>query len=189
MHGSDSVTDERMLEMWGLRECAQYRVFAYGSNMHIGDLRRVVEANGRPIGTLASVEAAALPGYRLTFDYYSRARRGVAANVTESGTGVASYTESEVFGTVLHVDDLLLSALDEKEGHPYRYRRVERRVLLRSGESMLAWVYVVTSACRVSAGVVPSRHYLDLIVEAAVVHSLPESYVRSLRAVRAPDRE
>jgi hypothetical protein len=152
--------------------------------MHTVDLRRCIERKDLPIGSLASVEAAALPGYRLTFDYFSRARQGGAANVTESGTRAAtSYAESGVFGAVLHVDQVLLDALDEKEGHPHRYCRVQRSVLLRSGEAITAWVYVVTPACRAPSAVPPTRRYLELLVEGAAAHALPEHYVRALRGV------
>lgn len=48
---------------------------------------------------------------------------------------------SRIRGEVYEVDDTVLAALDELEGHPHEYRREQVAVELDSGETVTAWLY------------------------------------------------
>ena len=149
-------------------------VFAYGSNMDLGDFARWCRERGREIGRITRAECARVEGHRLVWNYHSRARAGGAANV-EQASGV------ELFGVALEVCPTALAALDAKEGHPNRYRRslVGAR-LLGSEERIDAWLYAVEPSF-VSSGIVPPRRaYLELLIQAARQHGLPQAYIDAL---------
>ena len=157
-------------------------VFAYGSNMHLADLRRWFDSHGLGRARLGRVHPALLPDHRLLFDYHSPSRDGGAANV-EPAAG------REVPGLVLQVNSQALAGLDEKEGHPARYLRSKVPVRLLSGEKLLAWLYVVTPKYRRAHHVPPRRSYLALMLEVAKERGFPESYLAELRTTECAEDE
>ena len=153
-------------------------VFAYGSNMHTADLCRWMSDHGHDASALGVARPAVLDDYALVWNYRSGARKGGAANVQpESGACV--------HGVALAVSPSGLSALDEKEGHPHRYDRGERprTVRLAAGGHVDAWVYVVTPAWVQDHRVPPNRAYVDLMIEGARQHALPERWIAHLRTI------
>lgn len=150
-------------------------VFAYGSNMHTGDLSRWLAEHGYPDHGIQAVAAACLSDYGLVWDYDSKARHGGAANA-EPRAG------SLLHGVALAVDRQTLEAIDVKEGHPHRYSRGEQPLLARlaTGEPVHAWLYVVQPEFRKPAPVRPRPEYLALMVQAAKDHGLPAQYVAAL---------
>lgn len=157
------------------------RVFAYGSNMDLEDLRRFFDAHACP-GHVERALPATLRGHRLVWNYFSRARGGGAANV-EPAPG------AELPGLVLWVDAAALAGIDLKEGHPTRYRRGPKRVAveLASGALERAWLYVVLPQFRQERTVPPTRSYLSLMIAAAERHGLPAWHVEALRATDTAD--
>jgi gamma-glutamylcyclotransferase (GGCT)/AIG2-like uncharacterized protein YtfP len=155
-----------------------HRVFAYGSNMHLADLRRwMVERSYEDARVLGS-RAAYLSGWELVWNYRSPVRKGAAANVQPK-------TGAVLPGALLEVDVRALAALDRKEGHPDRYRRGPELVdvNLVGGETTDAWLYVVTAEYRQARSVRPRAAYLRLMVEGALQHDLPEWHVEALRRI------
>ncbi|RLB54817.1 MAG: hypothetical protein DRJ42_08010 [Deltaproteobacteria bacterium] len=154
-----------------------HRVFAYGSNMHLPDLRRWMEDRGHGDGNVLNAYQGLLSGWELVWNYRSPARKGGAANVHRRA-GV------ELPGVVLEVDDGGLLALDEKEGHPGRYSRGDAPVTVRvpAGETQ-AWLYVVRAEFRSAEVIPPRREYLDLVLAGARAHRLPKDHLRSLAKV------
>lgn len=150
-------------------------VFAYGSNMHLGDLARWMRVKG--LGELGAprVMPAVLPGHRLVWNYYSPPRLGGAANIEPCGHG-------DLPGVVIEVDARLLEAIDRKEGHPERYCRGDapRPVRLLADRFVEAWVYVVRPPYRKPHPVPPRRAYLQLMIEGARQHRLPSWHLESL---------
>ncbi len=160
-------------------------VFAYGSNMHLPDLVRWLREQGYEHPGPTRAEAATVEGYELTWNYRSTSRRGGAANAMPRAGG-------ELRGLALEVDQALLLALDEKEGHPTRYDRGEapiRAQFLRAEGSVRAWLYRVTPTFQVAGDVAPRRAYLNLILEAAAQHELGEPYLAHLRRLPVADEE
>ncbi len=150
--------------------------------MDVIDLRRWLEGRGHPDPRLERVEVAYLSGYRLVWNYRSKARQGGAANV-EPAEG------RELPGLALQVDPPTLAGIDLKEGHPHRYRRGPKRapVRLASGEHLRAWLYVVLPGFTEDALVPPRRAYLDLLLAAAERHAFPDWYVAELAGTPTAD--
>lgn len=153
-------------------------IFAYGSNMHLGDLARWL--GERDLLHLAPRLAtpAVLADHALDWHYHSMSRDGGAANVVAA-------PGREVRGVVLHACEALLDAIDRKEGHPLRYSRGDTPVVaacLRTGAPLQAWLYQVTDAFRTDAPVAPRTAYLALMIEAARAHALGADWVAHLEA-------
>ncbi len=157
-------------------------VFAYGSNMHVGNLRGWLAANEHHVDGIRRVEPALLAGYRLVWNFRSISRDGGAANI-EPCAG------RDLPGLALSIDTKTLLAIDQKEGHPRNYNRSSSRwgIQLRCGKEISAWVYVaVPERCSVKS-VPPRRAYLELLLNAAKEHDLPEWYVAELEATATAD--
>lgn len=148
-------------------------VFAYGSNLDLDDLQRWLRARGYPPWRPRSARVATLPGWRMVWNYHSPMRRGGCANIERAAGGPG------LPGAVLDVDDGLLAALDHKEGHPERYRRLRCPVQLID-HSIEAWVYVVTPEWRRPQPVWPRRDYLETVLRGARAFGLPSWHVDAL---------
>jgi hypothetical protein len=157
-------------------------VFAYGSNMDLGDLRSWLAAKGHRAGGIRCVQPAVLAGYRLIWNYRSISRDGGAANV---GPCVGR----DLPGLALSVDDATLAAIDPKEGHPRFYSRGSSplAVRLQRGDDILAWVYVAVPERCSAVPVSPRRAYLELLRNAATEHALPAWDIAELEATAAAD--
>ncbi len=154
-------------------------VFAYGSNMHLPDLKRWLSAQGSPKAGIHRVTPARLEGFELVWNYWSPVRQGGAANVQPASS------ERSVFGALLEVDSPTLLALDTKEGHPERYSRGPEPLRchpLDKSPSVNAWIYRVTEAYRSARAVPPNLSYLTLLIEGAEELKLPGTYIDTLRA-------
>jgi gamma-glutamylcyclotransferase (GGCT)/AIG2-like uncharacterized protein YtfP len=150
-------------------------IFAYGSNMNLGDLRRWLAENGVPTDGILKARPATLPGYRTVWNYRSKARGGGAANITQA-------VGRDLPGVALRVDGPTLAAIDKKEGHPEVYSRGNRRhaILLGDATEVEAWVYVARPERCSDRGEWPRREYLDLLLDGARKHGLPPWRVREL---------
>jgi hypothetical protein len=158
-------------------------IFAYGSNMHLPDLQRWLRDQGYDHPGPSRVEVASVQDFELAWNYRSASRAGGAANAMPRAG-------SELRGLALEVDEALLMAIDEKEGHPVRYDRGEAPVcaeLMRAGRSIEAWLYRVTPAFEAPYAVAPRRAYLNLILEAAAHHELGQHYVTHLHTTPVED--
>ncbi len=154
-----------------------HRVFAYGSNMHLPDLRRWMEGRGHGDGSILASSGALLDGWELVWNYRSPTRKGGAANVRERAGAVLP-------GVVLEVDAGGLRALDAKEGHPGRYSRGDALVEVQiSGGTTGAWLYVVRPEFRSEGMVPPRRAYLELVLAGARAHGLPDKHLGILGEV------
>lgn len=154
-------------------------IFAYGSNMHLPDLSRWLRERGLDDAGLLRIERARVPDFELVWNYRSSVRQGGAANASPRAG-------AELRGLALFVDDGMLLAFDEKEGHPMRYDRGAAPVhteLLGSGAPVTSWLYRVTPAHESMIAVPPRSAYLRLLVEAAQKHDLGADYVQRLREV------
>ena len=155
-------------------------VFAYGSNMHLGDLERFACQSGAARGAILQSAVARVADMRLAWNYFSASRGGGAANV-EPAAGATLH------GLALEVDAQMLEVIDRKEGYPTRYGRSLLPLDLAQGRTVDGWLYCVQPHLIRGEEVLPTRHYLGLIVEAASTHGLPREYVDTLRAIRTVD--
>ncbi|MDT5021138.1 MAG: hypothetical protein QOI33_1662 [Mycobacterium sp.] len=95
-------------------------------------------------------------------------QRGVAT--------VEPFDGTQVHGVIWDVSDHDLTTLDSAEGVPWRYRRDSMTVHTEDGPSD-AWVYIDH---RVSPGP-PRPGYLERIIDGALHHGLPRSWIDFLR--------
>lgn len=136
--------------------------------MHLDDLGAWFSRGGHVL-TLQHAEVAVLMDHQLVWNYYSKSRRGGAANVAFQRGG-------QVWGVALRVCARSMHGFDRKEGHPRVYFRELRSVQLDSGRWVPAWTYVVTSAYRRRHFTPPSPPYLELLRRGAQSFSLPAHY-------------
>jgi len=146
------------------------KYFAYGSNMDSNQMRqrcRTVEVLG----------AGVLRDYRLAFTVYSSGwGAGTADIVYEPG--------QEVWGVAYVVDIQDLDRLDDYEGCPDHYRRVQLAVEVDGTEHPDVWVYEVV--CKLPF-VPPTTQYIEIMREAALRYGFPRRYLESLSAVRCAE--
>lgn len=143
--------------------------------MQLAELRAWFSNTGHVL-TLAHAEAAVLMDHRLVWNYYSRNRRGGAANL-------AFLRGAEVWGAALWVCGRSLHGFDRKEGHPDRYLRRLRPVRLRSGRWVAAWTYFVCAPLRRGEITRPTAEYLALLRDGAECFALPAWYRSTLERI------
>ncbi|MFB4164170.1 gamma-glutamylcyclotransferase family protein [Alteribacillus sp. JSM 102045] len=137
--------------------------FAYGSCMNVKDIKRTVYA--RPIG------AAVLKDYRFGYRAYSKSRKGGVADIIPD-------PGNEVEGILFEVPDF--KGLDNREGHPHFYERIETEVqLLDTKEWIEAKTYSVVE--KSDADIAPFSYYSGLIFEGA--KELTQEYQQKIRAL------
>jgi gamma-glutamylcyclotransferase len=138
--------------------------FAYGANMNSAQMRLRA-------GNIIEERNAQLPNYELRFNKKVRGGAG--------GPNVQPSLGKTVYGVLYKIEEGAFRSMDRYEGVPEHYRRIEVRVTPDSGDPVGAQVYI---AARVQAGLRPSPHDLNAILEGAGEHSLPESYLGEIRA-------
>lgn len=160
-------------------------VFAYGSNLHLGDLgewltQKDITSAEVPalIATLRSGGfAARLPGFRLRWNYYADCRQSGVANVEPSES-------DEVYGVAYAVDERWLELFDHKEGHPTCYlRKLYDVENIKDGTVVKAWVYSVQPEWTEDNDLKVEDSYRNLILEGAQEWGLPASYIEAIRSI------
>lgn len=142
--------------------------FAYGSNMSPRQMASRCPG-ALPLGP------ALLPGYRLAFDLPSRFWGGWVADVRPDPRGT-------VWGVLWRLRPEHWAILDDYEDvDERRYERVTLVVERPDGERCAAQLYRVVTP---RGEGLPSRDYLDTLLEGAKAHGLPPAYVATLEALR-----
>jgi len=147
--------------------------FAYGSNLNPGQMFERCPAH-RTIGV------ARLPGHRLGFPRYSRMRACATA-------GIESHATESVWGALYRLSEDDIPTLHHFEGYdPFGPADANRHVLeevavMRPGaspQSAMSYVAVPDGTKQL-----PSRHYMEIIVDGARYHGLPKAWLRFLETV------
>ncbi|EIQ02158.1 hypothetical protein OpiT1DRAFT_00739 [Opitutaceae bacterium TAV1] len=150
--------------------------FAYGANMNGEQLRL------RGIKPVA-VSIARLPGHRVAFHGYSGVWDGAVETVVpapgEDTWGVL-YKLEVMDGEVL---DLWQDARQDGSGAYFHY---PAEVTDPAGETRMVLLYKKDV---LGTPEKPSREYLDFIVQGAVEHGLPASYIEKLRQTESKPAE
>ena len=153
-------------------------VFAYGSNLHIRDLKHWLRHYGFSDQGILQVCPAILDNYKLVWNYYSPVRKGGAANVQPA-------KGHQVFGAVLELTPETLPGIDRKEGHPERYNRGLRpmpALSLDRTTTYMAWVYEVQPAFQTQTCTQPTREYFEIMLEGIHQIGLPDHWVQKVQA-------
>jgi hypothetical protein len=155
-------------------------VFAYGSNMHLADLRRWLTQHDYPCDGIYDVQPALIEGYELVWNYRSKARSGGAANVQKAPSAT-------LWGLALAVCATTFEGLDAKEGHPHRYHRgahPKATTLIGPERRVESWLYQVLPEFTHPTPQLPRQAYLQLMVDAAEQFAAPPDYMLSLRTLQ-----
>ena len=134
----------------------RHSYFAYGSNLCVRQMAQRCPDAGNPRRAV------------LTDHDWLINQRGVAT--------VEPFDGTQVHGVVWDVSDHDLATLDSAEGVPSRYRRDQMTVQIDDGH-LDAWVYIDH---RVDPGP-PRPGYLERIIDGALHHRLPQSWIDFLR--------
>lgn len=153
-----------------------FHYFGFGSNMNITSLR------AKGVVPLAS-RGAVLHGWRLRFNVQHFFRH-------EGGVGNIERSEApgdRVLGVLHDCPDAALPSLDAMEACGHGYQRITVEVEAE-GERVSAFTYVGMPAF-IDDGCLPSRRYLNILVDGARRAGLDPDYVHKLMAqpVRRPD--
>ena len=153
-----------------------FRYFGFGSNMNITSLR------AKGVEPLAS-RRAVLRGWRLRFNVQHFFRH-------EGGVGNIERSEApgdRVLGVLYDCPDEALPPLDAMEACGHGYDRITVEVEA-DGERVPAFTYIGMPAF-IDDGCLPSRRYLNIVVDGARRAGLAPDYVRNLMAlpVHRPD--
>lgn len=141
--------------------------FAYGSNMN------KTQMNERCPGAVL-LGTASLPEHKLAFTIFSPKRNCGCADIVSDST-------STVYGLLYELSESEMGAMDAFEGHPVHYCRISVTVIALRGKPMQAETYEVVHK---QESLLPSEHYRDLILQAAIEHEFPEEYVAILKATQ-----
>jgi len=120
--------------------------FAYGSNLN---QRQMLERcpDSKPVFT------ATLPNYKLVFVGWSRQWRGGVVSIRP-------FRGEKVLGAIYEVSDKDLKRLDNYQGYPNNYTRLNVTVFEEGGEPIKAITYIKSGQ---SDEAQPSKEYLALI--------------------------
>ncbi|WP_439136259.1 gamma-glutamylcyclotransferase family protein [Pseudomaricurvus sp.] len=144
-----------------------FRYFGFGSNMNMTSLR----AKGvEPL----SARRAALHGWRLRFNvqHFFRHEGGVC-NIEPSDS-----RDDQVLGILYECSDEALAPLDDAEAYGHGYDRITVELETEAGPAN-ALTYIgmpdfIDDSC------LPSRRYLNIVVEGARSANLDSSYIQDL---------
>ncbi len=138
--------------------------FAYGSNMNRAQMLSRA-------GQILEEEVARLENYELVFN--KKARGGSATANIRPAPG------KTVHGVLYKIPESAYRNLDRFEGVPEHYRRIEVLATNGAGKKIAAQAYIAT---KVEKGLRPAPHYLQVILDGAKEHGLPEEYIGEIKA-------
>jgi hypothetical protein len=149
--------------------------FAYGADLNPAQLS--ARAPGH-----RSLGVARLPNYKLVFPRYSREWGGAAASIAQS-------PNDAVFGALYDLPPDDVPVLHHHKGYdpdgpPELNEHVFRQVTVRrmaNSEAVHAWTYVAVPD---NTTALPSRAYLNALIDGARYHGLPRAYLVVLQAMR-----
>ena len=139
--------------------------FAYGSNLNVADWRKYCARTGVEPDVIEAAGTAVLPDMQLSFDYFSVSRGGGALNIRPARGHI-------VHGVLFRVSQQGWKTLDQKEGAPYCYHRVERVALRADGSCVSVICYEVTAEMRCDF-FPPTRQYRQIVADGLQAWGLP----------------
>lgn len=135
--------------------------FAYGSNMSFDQMRRLCGWHFTVYGV------ACLPDYEFGLDL-----RGYNAIRQKAG--------SKVYGVLYLADQKCVDILDEYEGHPNVFNRIEVEVLDKTNNKFKAWVYLEKP--EEFGGIMANEEHFKRIIAGAIANRLPKEWIEFLQS-------
>lgn len=143
--------------------------FAYGSNLNAADWEDWCRRNGFPQGLLAFHSCGYLPDWDLAFDHFSTSRQGGALNIRPRVGQVVPGVIFEVRGDGWH-------ALDQKEGAPRHYRRIDTVAQDDNGQLIRVSTYRARGC---GDHVPPTDEYLKIVRKALEHHGFDSEMLQA----------
>jgi hypothetical protein len=148
--------------------------FAYGSNMQRATFR------GRRGIEPRQASAGRLDGWRIVFD------KPPLIPIGESFANLVAEPGAAVFGVLYEITADEIAHVDLTEGVLIgNYERIPVSVFPLTGERGMPVAASTLVSHRRQAALQPSQRYMELLIQGALEHALPEDYVAYLRAVEA----
>jgi hypothetical protein len=148
--------------------------FAYGSNMQTATFR------GRRGIAFHRALPARVPGWRLVLD------KPPLLPIGEGFATIVPAPDAEVLGVLYEIETEALEVIDLTEGVLIdNYRRVTVQAWPLDAALAAPLDVQTLTADRRDPALRPSRRYMSLLIEGALEHGLPASYVEMLRATPA----
>lgn len=119
-----------------------------------------------------------LNGYKIAFTIFSDKRNCGCADIVESHTDT-------VWGLLYEISETDLGNLDQAEGHPVHYQRLQVVVRDQNGEEHVAESYEVVT--KQGEFLKPSKHYLGIMHSAAHEFEFEEVYKQLLSDIETVD--
>jgi gamma-glutamylcyclotransferase len=141
--------------------------FAYGSNLHLAQIRERLEDY-----VIAPLFVACLPNHKMNFPINSLSERW--------GGGVASFERAEgenLWGAVFEISDEQVKIMD---GYETGYAHAKVFVSKENGEKISALTYVASK----KGSFLPSNRYMKAIIGGARECELPQAYIEKLKKIR-----
>lgn len=132
-----------------------YKVFVYGSNTHVEELKHWCAAKSESLNIIAT-EPAWCPDYQPTYHYFSSGRQCGALDLSPALGKTTS-------GALLTIDINTLNALNRKEGAPQCYEQQELSVLTANGKQHQAITFITVPSKRSATHTPPSEDYERIV--------------------------
>jgi cation transport regulator ChaC len=149
------------------------KYFAYGSNMDEQDLRAWCLSRGCKIPEMILIGKAFLKDYELTFNCYSRIRKGGVANIMPKSS-VCTH------GLLFNISNDDIEILRKKEGYPKCYEEIPVSVNFSGQFIKDVTTYKVLKSKEISSHQKPTDAYMNLIISNARKFNLPNNYISFL---------
>lgn len=141
------------------------------------DLDKWCTRKGKNQVNLMNASPAKLGGYKLTFNYYSKTRRGGAANIMESSGDC-------VYGLLAKLEKEDLDTIREKEVCPNYYSEICVDVEKFDGTVINGVkTYKVVRTLEEPRHQPPTECYLQLIIRNAEKYGFPTEYIKYLKSI------
>lgn len=146
--------------------------FGYGSNLNFDDLSRWRSDRGYLDTPFQKVTNAWLADYRPAFTVYSCSRMGGVLDVVKAKGSVTP-------GVLFHVSEETVAQLDQKEGAPGFYRRMDVTVQTVNGFQRAFTYHIVSPQ---EDYIAPSEQYDRIVREGLKAHNLDDKHIRDASA-------
>jgi len=153
--------------------------FAYGSNMHEGKRKEVMERAGS--GSFDFFAVGELRGWRFAINKRAEHQPGMAwANIVKDENSV-------VHGVLFEIDDSIEERLDRVEGVGrnvrFAYLKEEETHVLCGDKLFKPLIYIAHSEA-IEEGLYTTKGYLESIIKGAKEFKLPTNYVEYLKSFK-----
>lgn len=157
------------------------KYFAYGSNMDMDDLLQWCDRNDLHLSEMVLKATAYIDNFRLSFNYYSKERKGGAANIMPGSN--SPETNARTYGLLYEIDNKTREIIRKKEGFPDHYGEIIVCAQTADGITFKAMTYKVQKKREYESHQKPTDYYMNLIISNARKNYFPQDYISFLENI------